>query len=75
MVMYNSDMSGEIGGVCAAYCDGTFDCPSPPATGTAPVACGDAIGMGDQCYLSCEAGESCPDDMECALSTFCMWRY
>ncbi len=48
-------------------CAGACDCPPPAATGNATVSCGqitDPPGMND-CYLSCESGETCPDDMVC----------
>jgi hypothetical protein len=52
------------------------DCPAAPATGDAPVACGD-IGLGaDSCYLDCSAGQTCPDGMLCdeGIGGVCIWE-
>lgn len=49
-------------------CGSACDCPQPPATGNATVACEELTGdMTNDCYLSCENGETCPDGMECML--------
>ena len=58
--------------VCARSCNARCDCPAPPPTGTAPVTCGELTPtMGNECYLSCESGEMCPDDMFCQNGTYC----
>jgi hypothetical protein len=56
---------------CAAAGDCTI-----PATGTALPQCLDLTGDGtNECYLSCEAGETCPDGMICVLDLACVWPY
>lgn len=46
--------------------DAACTCPTPPATGDAVVTCGDVTDDGiNDCYLSCDNGESCPDGMFC----------
>ncbi|MBX7077703.1 MAG: choice-of-anchor J domain-containing protein [Nannocystaceae bacterium] len=62
------------GGVCSEPdCTMPSDCPEAPATGDAPVACGD-IGLGAaSCYLDCSAGQTCPDGMECVDDQHCHW--
>lgn len=59
-------------GGCAVAADCDF---VPPATGTAPVACGDpeAMGGANTCYLDCSAGQTCPDGMACIGSSLCAW--
>lgn len=51
----------------AAGCVDVSDCPAPPATGNAPVACGnvDFDQPEPECYLDCSAGQTCPDGQEC----------
>lgn len=56
--------------VCGRTCATQCDCPEPPPTGTATVTCGDLAGT-DRCYLSCENGEACPDDMVCRFGMYC----
>jgi hypothetical protein len=52
--------------VCGRTCATLCDCPEPAATGTATVTCGNVVGGGgNQCYLGCGGGETCPDGMEC----------
>ena len=52
-------------------CEDECDCFAPPPTGDAPVVCADILeGGGFACALSCAAGETCPDGMEC-LSGLC----
>jgi hypothetical protein len=62
--------------VCAQQgCVDAGDCTlDVPATGNAPVACGDPTGSGsaDSCYLDCSAAQTCPDGMEC-FGTLCAW--
>ena len=54
-------------------CNDTCDCPAPPATGDATVTCGDITGIGgNDCYLSCAGGETCPNGMSCVAGTVCM---
>lgn len=54
---------------CASVCD----CPAPPPTGTATVACGNITGgMTPDCYLSCANGETCPDGMTCRDGAVCV---
>lgn len=54
-------------------CGDACDCPAPPATGDAVVTCGDITGVGgNDCYLSCAGGETCPDGMSCIAGTVCM---
>ena len=47
-------------------CSTVCDCPAPPPTGDALVACGafEAEGPAD-CFLDCSGGRTCPDGMEC----------
>lgn len=54
-------------------CVDACDCPPPPATGNATVNCWNITGdeMND-CYLSCENGETCPDGMTCNRGGRCM---
>lgn len=62
--------------VCAQEgCVAAGDCTlTPPATGDAPVACGDPTGSGaDTCYLDCSGGQTCPDGMACSDGTVCAW--
>lgn len=54
--------------VCSATCESVCDCPAAPATGTAVQQCASGIiSETDErtCILSCAAGETCPDGMEC----------
>ncbi len=46
-----------------------------PATGDAPLACGDPTGLGepDTCYLDCAGGQTCPDGMDCIGGQHCAW--
>jgi hypothetical protein len=53
-------------------CTSICDCPAPPATGDAPVTCGDITGAVADCYLSCESGETCPDGMACFGGVACL---
>lgn len=64
---------GEGDGVCTFQCSDVCDCP--PAPDGATVACGDVApeGMGNDCYLTCEAGEECPTDMECFGGMICAY--
>lgn len=58
--------------VCGRTCGSACDCPAPPATGTAPVTCGNIPNVSDtRCYLSCENGEMCPDGMMCQDDFYC----
>jgi hypothetical protein len=60
--------------VCSAQCTAADECPLAPATGDAPVACGD-IGTGiDTCYLDCSAAQTCPDGMVCVADDHCMFE-
>jgi hypothetical protein len=60
---------------CAVVdCVDECDCPDPPATGDAPVTCGDILfGGGTACYLDCSNDEECPDGMQCFGSFICLW--
>jgi hypothetical protein len=55
---------------CASACD----CPPPPGTGTAVVTCSDITDPDElaDCYLSCQNGETCPDDMVCTINGVCV---
>jgi hypothetical protein len=57
-------------------CADAGECPAAPATGNAPVACGD-LGGGNTCYLDCAAGQTCPDGTVCtalgAAGSACLW--
>ncbi|MCX4246030.1 hypothetical protein [Paraliomyxa miuraensis] len=70
-----------MAGACSqSGCADAMDCPAAPASGNAPVACGD-LGGGNTCLLDCSMGETCPDGMACTtvdlgmgMSTdVCMW--
>jgi hypothetical protein len=55
-------------------CTTACDCPEPPTSGNAVVACGqitDPEEMND-CYLSCANGETCPNDMTCNTGGVCV---
>jgi hypothetical protein len=55
-------------------CTTACDCPEPPMSGNAVVACGqitDPPEMND-CYLSCANGETCPNDMTCNSGGVCV---
>lgn len=61
-------------GVCTHECNDVSDCGPVPATGTAVVSCTDVTGdMTEECWLSCENGETCPDGMECFDALACVW--
>lgn len=66
-------LDDATGGVCSAPCTAPTDCPAAPATGDAPVACGDLGGGADTCYLDCSGGQTCPDLMECVDDSYCHW--
>lgn len=66
-------LDDATGGVCSAPCTAPTDCPIAPATGDAPVACGDLGGGADTCYLDCSGGQTCPDLMECVDDSYCHW--
>jgi hypothetical protein len=59
--------SPGVGGICSSDgCAVTDDCPAAPATGTASVACVDALGDGAlHCVLDCAGGQTCPDGALC----------
>lgn len=62
--------------VCAFQdCVTDCDCPAAPATGNALVACGPIVADSDDnaCFLSCSAGQTCPDGMQCFMDFICMW--
>ena len=45
-----------------------------PATGDATPTCADVTNdMVTDCYLSCQAGETCPDGMFCVAGFVCIW--
>lgn len=55
----------------AQNCVTPCDCPSPPNTGDAVVACG-PLTQGDatnDCFLDCSNGETCPEGMVCRMGT------
>ncbi len=62
-------------GVCAPQgCETDCDCPAAPGTGDPTVSCGTIVeGGGNACFLSCSAGEACPDGMVCFDDFLCMW--
>lgn len=62
-------------GACFSSCDDVGDCPAGPASGTADVACGEAVGNadGDECYLDCSGGATCPTGMSCFFGDTCLW--
>ncbi len=49
-------------------CETVCDCPAPPATGTAEVACGQISNDSADCYLDCSGDATCPTGMECVTS-------
>ncbi len=58
----------------AQDCSEMCDCPEPPDSGDAPVACADVTDdMVNDCYLSCENDETCPAGMNCFDSRICVW--
>ena len=69
------DTTAPTFGVCAPQgCDTDCDCPAAPATGDATVSCGSIVeGGGNACFLSCSAGETCPNGMTCFDDFLCMW--
>ncbi len=62
----------DVDGICGFPCSDACDCPAEPNTGNAVVTCGDVGGIGS-CYLSCEAGETCPDGTQCFASFACAY--
>lgn len=70
------DTMNPMFGVCAPQgCVTDCDCPAAPATGDATVSCGEIVdGGGNACFLSCGAGETCPDGMSCFSDFICMWN-
>ena len=57
---------------CTLECQDSCDCPAPPETGTATVACGNIDDdETNKCYLDCSGGNQCPDGMECVEDQFC----
>lgn len=62
-------------GVCSDQnCIVAGDCPPAPATGDAPVACADITTLaGNDCFLDCAGGQTCPDGMSCFSNTLCMF--
>ncbi len=67
-------VTAPTGGVCTAPCDDVADCQPPPATGDAPIQCSDVTNdMMDECWLSCQMDEACPDGMECFGGFVCVW--
>lgn len=61
--------------ICAAQgCTEVCDCPQPPDSGDATVTCADVTDdMVNDCYLSCEADETCPAGMSCFGGFVCAW--
>ncbi|MBL4686983.1 MAG: hypothetical protein JKY37_20475 [Nannocystaceae bacterium] len=53
-------------GACSFTCTSACDCPAAPASGDAVVTCGDH-GFGQGCFLSCQGGEACPNEMVCTV--------
>ena len=70
-----TDMDSLQGSFCTfTDCDDVSDCAAAPPTGTAATVCEDAGTDGiAECYLSCAAGETCPDGMECWNAIACVW--
>jgi hypothetical protein len=70
-----TDMDSLQGSFCAfTDCSDVGDCAAAPATGTATTTCEDAGTDGiAECFLSCAAGETCPDGMECWNAIACVW--
>lgn len=72
----SSGVDGE--GNCIFFpCADACECPAPPATGDAVVPRGDVAGPAGpdgmpDCYLSCQAGQTCPDGQICVAGLF--WR-
>ncbi len=62
----------------ATGCADACECPGPPRTGTAVVTCADLpdanreIDGVNDCYLSCDDGETCPEGQICFLDRFCV---
>lgn len=60
---------------CFSNCGDVGDCPAGPPSGTAEVACGNAVmGPGDECYLDCSGGATCPTGMGCFFGFLCLWN-
>jgi hypothetical protein len=67
--------AAESAAACSSGCLAPADCPPPPPTGTAPVACSD-FGGGDVCYLDCVGGQACPVGTMCTAvggGMACLW--
>lgn len=62
-------------GICTGQsCATPADCPAAPPTGDATPACMDLTAdMINDCYLSCEMGQMCPDGMTCFGGFLCIW--
>ncbi len=60
--------------VCQQSCNDAAECPPAPPTGTAPIACGyvNAAAPGQECYLDCSGGQTCPVGMSCS-SGLCLF--
>ena len=74
-ICLQDDTMNPMYAVCAPQdCVTDCDCPAGPGTGNATVSCGEIIADGgNACYLSCGAGETCPDGMTCFADFLCMW--
>jgi len=61
--------------VCLAQgCEAICQCPAAPPTGDAEVTCEDVTGdMVDDCWLDCQGGATCPDDMICFGGFICLF--
>jgi hypothetical protein len=70
-----SDAGGTAAGCSQSGCADATECPAAPATGDAPVTCGD-LGGGNTCYLDCAGGQTCPDGTACTVvgaGSACLW--
>ena len=66
--------AGTHWGVCGVTgCANAGECPEAPATGDAPVTCGD-LGDGNVCYLDCSNQQTCPDGMTCSSEGNCAYE-
>jgi Cleaved Adhesin Domain len=70
-----TNAGGTAAGCSQSGCAAAGDCPAAPATGNAPVTCGD-LGGGNTCYLDCAAAQTCPDGTVCTVvgaGSACLW--
>lgn len=67
----------DAGAMCLALnmCEAACDCPQPPKGFEDQVTCGQANAgdMEDDCYITCENGETCPDGNVCLAGFICVF--